>query len=142
MKTNVVLRVIAPLLSVLTVFSAAAQEEPEPAKAKGADSLSHMETMPSFPGGMKAMHEYLNKNLQYPQEALDIGLEGKCHLAFTVTAEGKIVDVEVRRGVPDCPECDKEAVRLFRSMPDWIPATVDGVPGQMHLQLPFWFHLR
>ena len=88
------------------------------------------------------MRGYLVKNIVYPQEARDFGLEGKCHLAFTVTAEGKITDVKVMRGVPDCPECDKEAVRVFRSMPDWIPATIDGVPVEAKLQLPvgFWMH--
>lgn len=93
-----------------------------------------------FPGGHAALKKYLAENLRYPM-ICGYSIEGKCHLRFTVTSEGKITDIHVELGVVDCPECDREAVRVVKNMPDWIPAKIDGVPVDAYFYLPVRFHL-
>lgn len=102
---------------------------------------THMEAA-SFPGGIVAMRSYLSDSLVYPQIARELGLEGKCHLQFTVDAEGRISEVTVKRGVPDCPECDAEAVRVVKLMPDWKPARLHNRAIDSIFNLPISFKLQ
>jgi len=39
-----------------------------------------------------------------------------------------IQNIKAVRGVPDCPECDKEVKTALKKMPAWKPATCNGVP--------------
>lgn len=95
-----------------------------------------------FPGGHKAMLRFLAENLNYPQVARELNLEGKCNLKFVVSKTGNISDVTVERGVPDCPECDKEAVRVVKKMPDWRPGKVKGKAVDSYFNLPVKFTLQ
>jgi protein TonB len=94
-----------------------------------------------FPGGRDKLQEFLKVNLIYPKEALELGLEGKCYLELIVSDSGKISTIKVLRGVPDCPECDTEAIRLIKSMPDWLPGKNNGKPVNSVFNLPVAFKL-
>jgi TonB family protein len=93
----------------------------------------------SFPGGPEALKQYLSDNLRYPEEARKLGIEGKCHLKFIVGKTGEISAVTVVRGVPDCPQCDAEAIRLVEQMPDWIPygSSTEAKASYYQLSVPF-----
>lgn len=92
-----------------------------------------------YPGGRGAMLSYLSGNINYPQIAIELGLEGKCYLKFIVSKTGNISEVTVQRGVPDCKECDKEAVRVVKGMPDWKPGKIKGKPVDSYFNLPVAF---
>jgi periplasmic protein TonB len=79
-----------------------------------------------FPGGMKALREYVSANIVYPKHALDKGVKGNCFLRFEVSAKGEISNITVSKHIPNCPECDAEAVRVVSLMPTWIPAKKNG----------------
>ncbi len=93
----------------------------------------------AFKGNLK---QYLADNIKYPQTAVELGIEGKCYLQFIVSASGNISNVEVKRGVPDCPECDKEAVRVVKNMPDWTPGKNGGKAVHSTFNLPVSFKLQ
>ncbi len=95
-----------------------------------------------FPGGESAMFEFLSKQLVYPQIAKEMGIKGKCFVQFVVTTEGLITNVKVLRGVKDCPECDKECIRVIKSMPNWIPAQNKHKSVNSYYQIPFIFQLN
>jgi len=95
----------------------------------------------AFPGGMAAMREFLKNNMMYPAIAKDAGIQGKCYIRFIVNTDGSISDVKVLRGVPDCPECDKEAVRVVKNMPNWAPGKMNGKVVRMYYNLPISFKL-
>jgi periplasmic protein TonB len=127
---------------LLTVFSAAAQEE-HPSKTEIAkDTIYLPETPAEFPGGEAGIRAYLSKNFVYPQIALENGLQGKCYLRFTISSSGYVSEVKVIRGVPDCHECDEEALRLIRCMPQWIPAKKGDQPVASTYQMPVIFKLQ
>lgn len=77
------------------------------------------EKMPEFPGGPIAMKKYLQQHFQYPPEALELRLDGKVIVEFTILKNGKIQDIEVVQSI--YPAVDNEAVKVVSSMPAWIP---------------------
>lgn len=110
----------------------------EPSK----DSIYSMIDEPAqFPGGTSAMMNFLAKNMRYPQNAIENELQGKCFLKFIVDKEGMINDIKVLRSVPGCPECDKEAIRVVKSMPKWIPGKINGKKVKSYFNLPITFML-
>lgn len=95
-----------------------------------------------FPGGISEMMKYLSKNIRYPEIALQTGAQGKAVLRFVVGKDGNIENVTVARGVPGCPECDKEAMRVVKSMPKWEPAQNKGKVVKSYFTLPVTFKIK
>lgn len=95
-----------------------------------------------FPEGDAALKQFIVTNLQYPENAKELGIEGKCYLTFVVSETGQCSDFKVVRGVPDCPECDKEAVRILKLMPDWKPGRINGKNVRSYYNLPVKFSLN
>lgn len=65
--------------------------------------------------------------------------KGKVHISMTVLQTGNISNVKVIRGVD--PLLDEEALRVVKSSPKWIPATVKGKPVNFNMVLPVNFTL-
>lgn len=99
-----------------------------------------VESMPEFPGGQAALMKYLSSNIRYPQDAREMGIEGKVYLSFVVDKEGYVKNVEIRRGV--YTSMDMEAVRVVKAMPRWKPGTQDGKPVNVLFNLPINFKLQ
>ncbi len=94
-----------------------------------------------FPGGYPALMSYIQTNLVYPTEGIEINAQGKCYLRFIVDFEGRISSVKVLRGIQGCPECDREAIRVLKGMPEWEPGKVGGVSVSSYFDLPINFSL-
>lgn len=95
-----------------------------------------------FRGGKDALPKFLAQNLNYPQIAIEEGIQGKCFIRFVIDKKGKISNVEVLKGVTNCPECDAEAVRVVSKMPKWKPAKVNGKKVDSYFNLPITFKLQ
>ena len=109
---------------------------------KAPEVFTVVEEMPEFPGGAMEMMKYIQKNIQYPQMAKEAGLSGKCFLKFVVNGSGNITDVQVLKGVPGCGECDREAIRVVKSMPNWKAGKQNGRAVSVFFNLPINFQLR
>lgn len=94
---------------------------------------------PSFKGGMAEMQKYIQNNIHYPEEAIDLGAEGKIYISFIVTKRGSISQVKIERGAH--PLLNEEAIRLIRNMPKWIPAKKNGKRVNSKMMLPIVFKL-
>lgn len=101
------------------------------------ENLNQIKTMPSFPGGQKAMMEYISKNLIYPEDCKKSGIQGRVIVSFTVNIDGTIQDVEVVRGAHE--KLDAEAVRVVKYMPKWNPAKQGEENVTSKFQLPIFF---
>lgn len=99
-----------------------------------------VEQMPQFPGGEKAMMNFINKNIVYPPIVLENGIQGKVVVRFVVSKTGSIEKVEVLKSID--PECSKEAVRVIKMMPKWIPGKQNGTPVPVYFILPVIFRLE
>jgi protein TonB len=80
---------------------------------------STLESMPSFSGGQTALSQFLKDNVKYPPAAEANGVQGTVQVLFYVETDGTLRDVKVIKSVD--PSLDKEAIRLVKSMPKWIP---------------------
>lgn len=70
-------------------------------------------------GGRRAYKQYLEKNMQYPEQALAENIEGKVTIQFTVESSGQISDFKVLKGIGY--GCDDEVIRLVKEGPKWNP---------------------
>ncbi len=98
------------------------------------------EVMPKFPGGEQALLLFLNNNVRYPLRAQKSGIQGRVITQFVVDTKGKIVDLEILRPVD--LDLNAEALRVVRSMPDWIPGVQDGENVRVKYTLPVNFRLQ
>lgn len=99
-----------------------------------------VDKMPEFPGGMTGLMQYLSKNIRYPAEAQTKGIQGRVTVAVIINTEGKAVNASIVRSVD--PSLDAEALRVVRTMPDWVPGTKDGKPVNVKYTFPVTFRLQ
>ena len=133
-------------LDEVTVVSYPAQGNAEPRaeatpSASGEDELIFeiVEEAPEFPGGMRALMEYLAKNIRYPAKAHEANVQGRVITQFTVGKDGAIRDAKVVRSVS--PELDAEALRVINAMPNWKPGKQRGKAVACHFTVPVMFRL-
>ena len=98
-----------------------------------------VEEMPSFPGGPDALMEWLNNNVKYPVQAQENGVQGRVIVSFVVGTDGRIGEAEVARSVD--PYLDREALRVVKSMPRWIPGRQNGECVRVRYNVPIAFRL-
>ena len=114
--------------------------EPEPPKVEETKVFDVVEQRPSFPGGQGALMSWLGSNIKYPVVAEENGVQGRVVCTFVVERDGSITDVKVVRGVD--PSLDKEAVRVLKAMPKWIPGKQNGSAVRVKYTVPVTFRLQ
>ena len=102
--------------------------------------FTKVEMESQFPGGPAAWLRFLNKNLVFPQEAIDQGLNGTVVVKFIVDKEGNVSDVEAISG-PETGGIREEVIRVIKKSGKWIPANQNGRPVKSYKQQPVTFHL-
>jgi protein TonB len=105
-----------------------------------AEIFTVVEEQPGYPGGEEARIGFLQQNIKYPEEAKELGIQGKVFVTFVVEVDGAITDVRVLRGIGG--GCDEEAIRVVKSMPRWVPGKQRGVPVRVQFNLPIKFTLQ
>ena len=98
-----------------------------------------VEIPPAFPGGDKAMYQWLAQNIKYPVEAQKQKIEGRVIVQFIVDETGKVIFPKVVRRMD--PILEAEALRIVSSMPDWIPGKQSGKAVNVRYVLPIQFKL-
>ena len=114
--------------------------QPEPPKEEETKVFDVVEVMPSFPGGQGALFEWLSKNIKYPVVAEENGVQGRVIVTFVVERNGSITDVQVVKSVD--PSLDKEAVRVVKALPHWIPGKQNGSAVRVKFTVPVTFRLQ
>lgn len=103
-------------------------------------NIAMVEQKPQFPGGEAEMYKWLGANIVYPPAAAEEGVSGRVVVEFVVGKDGSITNVRVVR--PRHPALDKEAVRVVKAMPKWIPGRNNGQPVKVTYTLPVTFKLQ
>jgi len=99
-----------------------------------------VEEIPEFPGGEDALRKYLIEHTKYPKNARKNKISGTVNVLFVIDEKGEIGDVLVTNSVD--PTLDKEAIRVVKNMPNWIPGKIRGKPVKSLQPLWFDFALR
>ena len=102
--------------------------------------LIFAEKMPEFPGGRSALMEFFAENIIYPAEIIHTGWQGRILLQFVVRKTGEVTDISAFHEI--FPPLDKEAVRVAKLMPDWIPGEHNGEKVNVKFILPLNLNLK
>ena len=98
-----------------------------------------VEDLPQFPGGAVALMKWLTKNLKYPTAAQQRKVQGRVVAQFVINTDGSISDLELVEKLS--AECDREALRVLRMMPNWQPGVMNAKPCRTKVCIPIVFKL-
>ena len=115
-------------------------EKKTPVEEKKEEIFKSVEQMPTFPGGDAALMKYLSSHINYPAMAQENGVQGRVVVQFVVTKTGKVGEVKVVRSVDK--DLDREAVRVCKSLPNFVPGRQNGQPVNVWYTLPVTFKLQ
>ncbi len=96
------------------------------------DPLNDFDEAAQFPGGIPAVRKFIADNI----DMRNVVGEGKMYMQFVVDTNGKISRVSVTGEKVDCDGCEKAAINVIKSMPDWIPARKKGERVNSYYRLP------
>lgn len=93
-----------------------------------------VEELPSFPGGLKALIEWIQRNQKKPEG----DPVGRCILNFVVEKDGSLSEIKVLRSSGN-EKLDEESIRLVKTMPRWNPGKQNGENARCRftLDIPF-----
>lgn len=97
------------------------------------------EVAPQFPGGQHGLDNYINKNVNYPQQAIDDDVTGTVHVSFVVDEQGHVTQAKIMDAARQSDGLDEEALRVVKNMPDWRPGKVKGKRVKTRMELPISF---
>ncbi|PKQ60435.1 hypothetical protein BZG02_19425 [Labilibaculum filiforme] len=117
--------------------SSSAKEVREQKTYKGEPIFVIVEDMPEYPGGPKALREYIAENVKYPAEAIKNNIRGRVFVTFVVTKDGNVDQSRVVRGVE--PSLNAEAVRVINTIPKWKPGKQRGQAVNVAYTVPINF---
>lgn len=95
------------------------------------DIYNAVEEKPQYVGGIQEFSTYIGKNYRVPNVK---GLKGKVIVQFVIEKDGSLTDIKV---ISDLGHgTGKEAVRILKKCPKWIPGKLKGVPVRVLYSLP------
>jgi len=101
-------------------------------------TFTEVEVESTFPGGVKAWREYLQRNIRYPARAIDRRIEGTVMLQFIVCKDGTVCNIEAISGPA---ELQQTAIDLLKKTPKWVPAMQNGQVVRSYKKQPIIFKL-
>ena len=104
-------------------------------------TFTKVEIESAFPGGSAAWLRYLNKNLRYPDDAVNNEIQGTVVVQFIVDKEGNVSDVQAISG-PENGGLRDEAVRVIKKSGKWTPAIQNGRQVKSYKKQPIVFKLE
>ncbi|RTY92515.1 energy transducer TonB [Flavobacterium sp. GT3R68] len=90
-----------------------------------------IEVKPAFPGGIDKFYKFVGNNYRTPEEE---GLKGKVYVTFVVEKDGSLTDIKVIRDIGF--GTGKEAIRVLKSSPKWVPGEQNGKKVRVLYSLP------
>ena len=106
-----------------------------------------VEKMPEYPEGVEKLVKYIRTSTdnywkkRYPKGKpvypCEQGISGRVIVSFVINENGQVTDPAVLRRVDK--DLDKEAIRIIKSMPRWIPGEHKGKKVKVRFTLPVQF---
>ena len=136
---KIYLFIIGLLLLAATNSNASMHTDTDPTMYSDSMVFAAVEEMPIFPGGEKALLNFLTYHIQYPRDAIENGIEGRVWISFVVEIDGSISNAKVERGIGY--HCDEEALRVINKFPKYTPGKQNGLPVRVQVMMPITFRL-
>lgn len=120
-------------------FTLPSRPDPEP-QDPDEEIVIVPDVSPTFPGGEKAMYEYLHKQVKYTEMAKSAGIEGTIFVTFVVERDGSITGIRLLRGIGG--GLDELVLKSIANMPVWKPGWQGGKLVRVQYNLPVKFELK
>lgn len=115
-------------------------DRPDEAPAPDEEIIIVPDVSPSFPGGEKAMYEYLHREVKYTELAKSSGIEGTIYVTFVVERDGSITGIRLLRGIGG--GLDELVLKSIANMPSWKPGWSNGKLVRVQYNIPIKFELK
>ena len=102
----------------------------------GCEKLSKKATKDCF---QKKVQQHVASNFNYPQTALDLGIQGRVSVVFVIDITGHIIGIRSRG--PD-NILEKEAERIISILPKMKPGRQRGKPVKVAYAVPIFFKFQ
>ena len=102
--------------------------------------LYFAEEPPRFVGGEIGLKKYIRNHLKYPTYAKENDIQGKLYVRFLINKAGNVEQIKTINTVH--PLLDKEAIRIVKSLPQWIPGKQNGKTINVWYTIPINFVLQ
>lgn len=86
------------------------------------------------------LNSFIWKNIMYPDEAREGGIQGKVYIQFTIDETGKVTKPVIISSPHKL--LSDEAIRLVGLMSVWSPAILNGLPVPVTLIMPLVFKMQ
>ena len=134
---------IFPLLAFLSARSQNTETvTPTGRSYKGPDSNNvyiFVQQNPEYLGGDNELEKFIRMNLHYPENELAKKIEGKVLLRFVIEPNGSVSNITVTHSVS--PALDKEAIRIVKLLPKFIPGYWEGKPVRSYFNFAIIFKI-
>jgi protein TonB len=107
---------------------------------KDSAMVSKTDKESKYPGGLGKWGRYLNKNLKYPDRAVNFNIEGEVRILFIVNKEGEVKDPYVAKSVEY--SLDGESLTIVEKSGKWEPGSQNGKLINTYKVQPINFRLR
>ncbi|MFW5851887.1 MAG: energy transducer TonB [Bacteroidota bacterium] len=98
------------------------------------------EKRPQFPGGDKALLEFIDKNTKLTPEILEMGISGMVVVEFVVHKSGKVLEPVIVEAPTIFHE--KSVLEMMSLMPDFIPGEQGGEKVSVSVKIPIQFEIK
>jgi periplasmic protein TonB len=96
-----------------------------------------------FPGGEKALENFLKDNLRYPPKAIRNRVDALVWISFVVNKKGEIENIKiVEEDIEDPYGFQAEAIRVVKQMPNWQAAIQGDKFVSVKFVLPIRFEMQ
>lgn len=93
-----------------------------------------VDVQPEYPGGVKALMNFIDSNLVYPADAVENETVGRVFVRFTVLKNGETTDFKMLRGLT--PSIDREVIRVLKGMEKWQPGILKNEAVDVYFTIP------
>ena len=92
-----------------------------------------------FIGGTSEMKKFIKENCVYPEDAVRFGEEGTVYVSFVIEKDGSVSNIKVVGSASKA--LDREAKRIVRGFPKWIPGELNYEVVRSRIRLPIVFEI-
>ncbi len=102
------------------------------------DIVTNPDSEPVLQNG--TLYAFIAQHLKYPIDAAEDGIQGRVVIKVIVNEDGSVSNPVITRKVS--PSLDREAMRVVKMLPRFIPAKKNGYPCKAELEIPFTFKIQ
>lgn len=99
-----------------------------------------VEVPATYPGGERALLQFISQNLVYPESAQMQNLQGTVVALFKVDVDGSVSSVKIEKSLS--LDCDKAVADVIRKLHKFVPARQNGGPVAVWFRLPVRFRIQ